>query len=253
LEIEGVKVAIHQPNFLPWMGLFHRLFLVDVFIFLDHVQAMRGRSWLSRNRLMVGGEKAWFSMPVRKSGRSGQSVAEVEINYNIDFVSKHLKTIKLNYGKAPFFEELFPELSVIFEHRYQFIADFNMAFIQWVCLQLELPVGFMTSSSLVDQNVALKGLAGNDLVLELCKAAGAKEYVSGTGCLDFIHPASFEKADIAFYFQKFIHPTFQQIGATDFISHLSILDALFNVGPEKTRNMVCQLAKERAIKTKDKM
>jgi hypothetical protein len=242
-----MRVAIHQPNFLPWLGLFQRISLVDTFVFFDHVQAMGGRSWLSRNRLLIGGKEAWLSIPVRKSGRLGQLVSEVEINYEPDFVQKFLRTIEYNYKKAPYFNDIFPMIAGLIDSRQTFIAAVNMEFIRWVCELLGLSVRFLRSSDLVTANSHLSGLAGNDLVLGICRAAGARQYVSGGGCLDFIRPEAFESVGIPFYFQRFDHPIYRQIQTKQFVSHLSVLDALFNVGPEETRHMVCQPTMDRAI------
>jgi len=96
-----MRVAVHQPNFLPWLGFFHRLALVDRFVVFDHVQAMGGRTWLSRNRLLIGGQPRWLSLPVKKSGRLGQAVSEVEVSYQGDFAPKHLRTSICATGDAP--------------------------------------------------------------------------------------------------------------------------------------------------------
>lgn len=245
-----MRVAIHQPNFIPWMGLFQRMHLVDTFVFFDHVQAMGGRSWLSRNKLLIAGRDAWLTVPVRKAGRLGQRVDEVEIDYQIDFVPKHLKTLMVNYKKSPYFAAIFPEVEAMFLQRPRLIADFNMTFITWAARLLDLPVNFLRSSELARENPVLESLAGNDMVLEICRAAGADEYVSGGGCLDFIDPEAFEREGIRFYFQQFEHPVYPQIGGGSFVSHLSILDALFNAGPEQTKNMVMQPTMNRAIEQK---
>ncbi len=223
------------------------MFLVDTFIFFDHVQAMGGRTWLSRNKLLIAGRNAWLSMPVRKAGRHGQRVDEVEINYQVDFVHKHLKTLMVNYKKAPHFAAIFPDVEELYLRRYRLIADFNMAFISWAAKLLGLRVGFVRSGDLARKHPTLDALSGNALVLEVCRAAAADEYVSGGGCLDFIEPAAFEREGVRFYFQRFEHPVYRQVGSRDFVSHLSILDALFNAGVEQTKTMIMQPTMERAI------
>lgn len=242
-----MKVAIHQPNFLPWLGIFQRLFLVDMFVFFDHVQAMGGRSWLSRNRLLVGGREHWLTMPVRKSGRHGQKVSEVQINYDVDFVPKHLKTIEVNYRRAPHFAAIFPMLEVLYQRRHTLIAEFNMEFICGVAALLGLPTKFIRSGDLVREHPRLEGLKGNEQVLETCRAARATEYVSGGGCLDFIEPAKFEEAGIPFYFQRFEHPVYPQAGGRQFVANLSIVDALLNAGVERTREMIMQPTRDRGV------
>ena len=235
-------IAIHQPNFLPWQGLFQRIYLSDTFVFFDHVQAMGGRSWLSRNRILVSGQNHWLTMPVLKSGRLGQNIHEVEINYETNFIAKHLRTIELNYGKAPYFEEFFPKLTDIYKSHPKYICNFNARFIAEVSDFLGLNCSFVSSSDMLKNAEEIRELKGNDLILQICITAGAKQYISGTGCLDFIEPGSFTDAGIEFYFQNFTPHPYSQQKTSEFVSHLSIIDALFCIGREQTAKIVSQSA-----------
>lgn len=233
-----MRAAIHQPNFMPWLGFFHRLGTVERYIVFDHVQAMGGRSWLSRNRILVGGAAHWLTLPVHKSGRFGQAIREVEIDHRGDIVRKHLRTLELSYKKAPHAAPVLSMLHDLYKAEHRFISDFNCAFIRGVCHLLELDVEFVSSSDLIRNNPELAAASGNDLVLQICLAAGVTSYVSGEGCLDFIQPDAFERQGIAFHFQNFEHPTYRQQGAKDFVSHLSIVDALSNVGAAGVRELI---------------
>lgn len=235
-----MRIAIHQPNFLPWLGIFHRMFLADTFVFFDHVQAMGGKSWLSRNKILVGGKDMWLTLPVKKAGRLGQKITDVEINYDTNFLSKHLQTIEMNYKKTEYFYEFFPILAEIYENKPRLICDFNKRFITEVCKFIGLSCKFVSSSDLLHSHVNLGVLSGNDLVLEICRCLKAQEYVSGTGCLDFIEPDTFLEEGINFYFQDFVHPIYKQYRAPSFISHLSVIDALFCVGRKQTLEMISQ-------------
>ena len=235
-----MRVSIHQPNFLPWIGLFHRIYLSECFVIFDHVQAMGGKSWLSRNRILIGGQKRWITMPVRKTGRFGQRINEVEINYETNFLEKHLRTLELNYKKAKFFDEFFPILEKVYTKRTKYISHFNSLFIMEVTKFLGLERVFIHSSDLLETYPDLDLLKGNELILEICRKIEATQYISGTGCLDFINPKSFQKIGIEFYFQNFVHPNYSQHKAIDFVSHLSIIDALFSVGKAETLQMVSQ-------------
>lgn len=223
---------------MPWLGFFHRLSMVERYVVFDHVQAMGGRSWLSRNRILVGGRPHWLTLPVHKSGRFGQTIRDVEIDYTGDIVRKHLRTLELSYKKAPYAAPVLDMLYDLYKAEHRFIADFNCTFIRGVCRLLDLHVDLVSSSDLVRSNPALASASGNDLVLDLCLAAGVVSYVSGEGCLDFIRPDTFEQNGIAFYFQNFEHPVYQQQGSRDFVSHLSIIDALSNTGPAGVRDLI---------------
>lgn len=240
-----MKVAIHQPNFMPWLGIFHRAAMVDRFVVFDHVQALRGKSWLTRNRILVQGQARWLTMPTHRSGSGLPAVTEVRVQWDSPLVAKHLRTLQAEYGRHPHFDEVYPIVSALYEQQPPLIAELNTAFFATVLARLGLRTELVRSTELATQNPRLLELSGNDLVVATCQAAGADEYVSGEGCLDFIEPPAFEAEGIAFWFQRYRHPEYPQKGASEFISHLSALDAMFNCGFEHTRELIGREARER--------
>jgi hypothetical protein len=224
-----MRLAIHQPNFFPWVGLFHKIACVDSFMFFDHVQAPNGKSWLSRNKILLNGEVRWLTIPIRRE--AGQRIEDVRINYSENPARKHLGTLKQAYAKAPCFDEVYAFLEELYGRRLEKLSDFNEAFITSVCARTGIVSRFCRSSDVVREFPELLGQAGNDIVLNLSVKAGASLYLSGTGCTDFIQPDSFPVNGVAFEFQQFDHPRYPQgRGDAPFVSHLSSLDALFNVG-----------------------
>lgn len=232
------KVAIHQPNFLPWLGFFHKLSKVDTFVIFDHTQAPRGKSWFSRNYIKLNDEKKWLTIPIGRKGNKGlYSIKEVTINYENDFTRKHLNLLKHAYGKTVFFDEIYPIIEKIYIKKYKFLYDFNIDVQKTIADLMQIEPIYLSSYELVQKNPFLMDLDGNDLILQLSKLAGADLYISGTGCTDFINPNSFEKEKISFEFQQYICEEYDQIGKS-FISHLSTIDALFNIGIENTLNLI---------------
>lgn len=238
-----MRVAIHQPNFMPWLGIFHRAAMVDRFVFFDHVQALRGKSWLTRNRILVHGEPRWLTMPVNRSGTGLPKVSEVRIQWDNPTVTKHLRTLEVEYGRHQYFGDVFGFLAELYDARPPFIADVNKAFIAGVLERLGLRTELLSSTDLADQEPQLLALRGNALVVATCRAAGSDEYVSGEG-FDVIEPSAFEAEGIAFWFQRFTHPEYPQKATSSFVSHLSVLDALFNVGFDGVRKLVDREARE---------
>lgn len=242
-----MRVAIHQPNFMPWLGIFHRAAMVDRFVYFDHVQALRGKSWLTRNKILVQGEARWLTIPTEKSGAGLPAVNEVRIQWDNPIVAKHLRTLEAEYGRHPYFDDIYTLVTQLYEERPPFVADLNKVFFERVLRGLELEVELVSSAELVAGDPRLSGCRGNELVLAICLAAEADDYVSGEGCLDFIDPAAFDAAGIAFWFQRYVHPEYPQRGTNEFVSHLSVLDALFNLGFEGVRRLVEQEARERVL------
>lgn len=240
-----MKVAIHQPNFMPWLGIFHRAAMVDRFVYFDHVQALRGKSWLTRNRILVQGELRWLTIPTEKAGAGLPAVNEVRVQWDNPVVAKQLRTLEAEYGRHPYFEGVYGLVAELYGERPALVADLNKAFFERVLDGLGLHVELVSSADLAAGDRRLANLRGNELVVATCRCAGGDEYVSGEGCLDFIDPLAFESAGIAFWFQRYVHPEYPQRGGREFVSHLSVLDALFNVGFDGVRELVERESRER--------
>lgn len=230
------KLIIHQPDFMPWLGFFHKLSLGNEFLVFDHVQISNGKSWSSRNKILLNGKPFWLTIPTLKS--KNQRINEVKISYQKNFQRKHLGTINRAYKKADYFSKIFPIIELIYSKNHEYLIDFNIDFIKIISKHLNLNLNLVKSSDLLLKNNIVDDLYGNELVLELCMLSNTKKYYSGTGCLDFIKPSSFVEKGIDFFFQEFEHPTYAQNISTDFISHLSIVDALMNVGFNGVSNML---------------
>jgi hypothetical protein len=230
---------------MPWLGIFQRAAMVDRFVVFDHVQALRGKSWLTRNRILVAGEARWLTLPTQKSGAGLPRVNEVRIQWDNPVVAKHLRMLRAEYGRHPHFDDVFGLVERLYEERPPLISSLNRSFFVSVLDHLGLEPEVITSSDLVAHVPRFRDLRGNELVVAICQAAGADEYVSGAGCFDFIRPSEFIEQGIDFWVQTFDHPTYPQLGAGEFISHLSALDALFNVGFEGVRKLVAYEARTR--------
>jgi hypothetical protein len=233
-----MKIAIHQPNFVPWLGLFHKAAMADRFVLLDHVQAQRGRSWMTRNRILVDGQPRWLTMPIEHPARGLAAVNEVRVQWENRLVSKQLRTLGQAYGRHPYFDEVYSLISELYAARPPLIAELNVAFIVRVLARLGLSVELVSSAELSSREPRLLTLHGNDLLIALCHAAGGDEYICGEGSTGYIDPPEFEAQGIAFWFQRYVHPEYEQRGARAFVSHLSVLDALFNVGFEGVPRLV---------------
>jgi hypothetical protein len=233
-----MKVAIHQPNFMPWLGAFHKAAMADRFVVFDHVQAMGGPSWFTRNRILVQGDAHWFTIPIRRSGQGLPAINEVQIQWENRLVTKQLRTLEASYGRHPHFAAVFGLITELYDSRPELLAELNATFFARVLGELRLDVDLVWSSDLVRRDPSLGELSGSTLVLETCRAAGGDAYISGEGSLEYIDPPEFERAGVSFWFQRYAHPEYPQLGAPAFVSHLSVIDALFNLGFAGVRGLV---------------
>jgi len=218
------SVAIMQPTYLPWLGYFDLIDLVDVFVILDSVQFNR-RSWQQRNRIKGHDRLLWLTVPVLSKGRGDQLIHEVEIERSTNFQENHIKTIKHFYAKAPFFSLYIDELSSILLKRHQFLADLKFELIVWLCERLGIKSQLVRSSSM---DVRGKKV---EILINICKVLGAARYLSAEGSRKYIEEDNlFDLKGIDLMYHAYQHPDYRQING-DFVPYLSVLDLLFNEGP----------------------
>lgn len=217
-------LAMHQPNFLPWLGYFDKIKESDIFVLMDTAQVPRGRSWATRVKIKrrEGGWR-WLSLPTHRSSRSSYREARVAEDADIWGI------VAYNYQDAEYFDRYADELrNILCASQGASLADANEMLIRWACQHLGLD-----DSKLVRQSdlgiEAPKGI----LPIELCKAMGCDVYLSGTGARSYNQPEIFEEAGIELQYEVFEHPIYPQLGE-GFIEGLSIIDFLFNCDSDST-------------------
>ena len=95
-------IAIHQPEYLPWLGFFKKMMNSKLFILLDDVQFEK-KSWQSRNRIRTVNGTALLSVPVH--AHLDSKLNDVKIDNSKKWANKHKKSILFNYVNSPYFEE----------------------------------------------------------------------------------------------------------------------------------------------------
>jgi len=219
-------VAILQPGYLPWLGYFDLVAMADVFVLYDDVQFDKG-GWRNRNRVLSGGEPLWLTVPIVQ--RFPQLITEVRIASK-DWQAVHLRSIVQNYGKAPFFEEVFPHLEAYLSgRRYELLLDLCTEGHKLFTRLLGLATKTCLSSELgVDK-------AGRtERLVAICQKFQATRYISPDAAKAYMVPDLWSKAGIELAYQQYPHPKYPQFSG-EFVSHLSVVDAMMFAGPEKVR------------------
>src|SRR5256885_665158 len=161
-------VAIHQPNFLPWLGYFYKLASTDAFVFLDNVQYSKN-SFINRNRIKTPIGPQWLTVPVQTSGKFNQKINEVVILPDADWKRRHLNTLRTNYGRAPFFEEVFAMLNEEYAlvERGTKLADFNVNLVLAICSYLGIESRKIRASEMLVDGTS------TGLLVSICQELGA--------------------------------------------------------------------------------
>ncbi|MBP2291288.1 WbqC family protein [Azospirillum rugosum] len=219
-----VRVAIHQPNYLPWLGYFTKIANADVFVFLDDAQLPQGRSFVHRTRIHSAAGGDWLSAPVRRAER--QLIRDVRFADD-DWRRRHRATLLHTYRRTPHFEPVMALVDRILEADTDLLAAFNMRAAMLLADHLGLSCRFELSSAFGVESTS------DERLIDLVKAVGGDTYLSGVGGQNYQDPAKFERAGIDLWVREFTpHPYGQGPGA--FQPCLTILDALFNIGPADT-------------------
>lgn len=227
---EQNRVVITQPTYLPWLGYFHLMNEADTFIFLDNVQFEK-RSWQQRNKIKGPQGAVWLTVPVYTKGRFSQKINEVEIA-NQDWQKQHLNTIKHFYCKAPFYKETVTSLMGIYTKPWSLLVDLNLAVIHLFARKLGISPKFYLASELQGRGKRV------DLLIDLCKKVGATHYLTGEAARSYIEENNlFPQYGITLEYHNFSHPVYPQLYG-DFISHLSIIDTVMNLGWSETRELL---------------
>jgi hypothetical protein len=219
--------AIHQPNYVPWPGYFHKLAAADVFVYLDAVQYPRGRSFAARNRVKTPNGVAYLTVPVSvPKGQEGKaSYLEVELA-DEQWRDKHLKTVEQSYKRAPHFEEVFALYREGLE-RGRTLVELNVGLIEAVAGYLGIDTRRVRLSETLDSFGEKTGL-----IVDVCGAVGADVYLSGSGGgREYTDERLLAEHGIELRFDEYEYPEHPQLW-NGFEPNLSVLDLLFNCGRE---------------------
>jgi hypothetical protein len=222
-----VIVAIHQPNFLPWLGFFNKMARCDTFVLLDSVSFCKG-SYTNRVKIKTAAGSPWLTVPVVTHHKMGQLILEVRTSDTVDWRKKSITAIETHYHKCSSFARHADRIFEIVRESDDRLAELNLRLIEYVAQQLEIRTPVMRSSQM-----AARG-AATDLLIALCKEVGADTYLSGEGGKGYLDEHAFGLAGLHLTYADFVHPTYPQLFG-DFVPGLSIMDLLFNVGPDSRR------------------
>lgn len=219
-------VAIHQPNFFPWLGYFDKIKRADALVFLDAVDYPRSGSggmgsWCNRVRLNVQGEARWITCPLQRVDL-GTPIGQVTIDDSQPWRTKMLRTLEANYRKAPRYGAAMALVEPLIRNEESNLAAFNIAAIQAIAKELGLMTRFLLQSELDGAGKA------TDLLVSLVRAAGGDSYLAGGGAAGYQQDEVFAEAGLGLVYQKFVPHSYGD--PSRFIAGLSVIDYLMQDG-----------------------
>lgn len=222
-----MRVTIHQPQFLPWLGYLDKIDRADLFIVLDTVQ-FKKNEWQNRNRIRTADGWQWLTVPVLH--HFGQRVQEVLINPTAVWREPHLRALEMHYARTPFRDRYLPGLRKIYQEPWTKLSDLNLAVIHWLMQSYGITTPLRCASEIAARDEP------TDRLIDLCQAVGATQYLAGPGAEGYMDMPRFDASGVDLEIQEFLHPQYHQ-AYEPFEPNLSAIDLLLCAGPDALKHL----------------
>jgi len=218
-------IAIHQPNYLPYLGFFDKMAKSDIFVIYDDAQFNKS-DFQHRNRIRIYHGWKWLTVPVEKKRIPINEVKirnEVKTWKGVKWSDAHFRDIHDNYKDTPYYSVYADELMRIYKRNYEKLVDLNMELIRFLMKAFDIDVKIVFSSDLGFTSKSTQKL------VEIVEALGGDVYLSGPKGKDYLDVSLFGRKGIKVVFQDFKHPVYKQ-QYEGFVPNMAAIDALFNIG-----------------------
>lgn len=224
------KVAVLQSNYIPWKGYFDLIAFVDEFVVYDDVQYTR-RDWRNRNKIKTPNGLQWLTIPVDVKGKYFQRIRDTHIKGD-EWAEVHLKSLSQNYKQAKYFDEVYSVIEPLYRFpAHNSLSALNKKFIEAIC-------GYLGIATKISNSWDYELAEGkNERILGICEQADATVYVSGPAAKDYLDESQFLAKGIEVsWFEYDGYSEYPQLWG-GFEHGVTILDLLFNCGPQAYASM----------------
>ncbi|MDP2104819.1 MAG: WbqC family protein [Desulfobulbaceae bacterium] len=215
-------ISVHQPQYMPWLGYFAKMAGADHFILLDTVQYKKNE-WQNRNRIKTATGWQWLTVPV--AFNFPETINQVRTINSQNWQRTHQQSIITNYNRAPYFEQVMTWLAPLFAIEWKTLAELNISLVRSLA-------GFLGITTLIHVASELGPFpeTPDERLIVLVRHFDGKKYIAGSGGQGYMNLNTWSDAGIEVEFQDYHHPTYPQLFGP-FEPNLSVLDLLFNCGP----------------------
>lgn len=223
-------VSAHRPYFCPYPGFFYKVMRSDVFVLLDDVQYPRSTTWINRNRFKNDSGCLWMTVPVWKKGLGLRKINEAKICHEGRWQRKHLESLKVAYGNAPYISDHLHLFEEVFSPGCVQLIDMNLEIIRYLLDVLGIDTEVVLLSELGIQE------KGSRLLVDVCRFLGGTVFLAHRGIHKYLDEFLFLDAGIQVMYiipPAIVYP--QLWGG--FIDNLSVFDLIFNCGPKSREIM----------------
>lgn len=223
-----MKIGIMQPYFFPYIGYWQLINAVDKIVLYDDVNFIN-RGWINRNRILENGDSSYINVLVEKKSQN-KKINELYCVTEPSWKERLVKRIKLNYSKAPFFDENLSIIENLIYNKEDNLAKYLEGIIKGMAEYLDINTEIMVSSEIKKDT----SLNGQDKILNICESLGGTEYINLMGGITLYDKEAFKKKNIDLYFIKSKEIKYKQF-EYPFLENLSIIDVLLFCGLKETK------------------
>lgn len=215
-----MKIAVMQPYVFPYIGYFQMIKSVDVFVFYDDVNFIKG-GWINRNRILLNGEAKYLTIPC-KSISSNKPINDIEINYALKDYDNLLKNINQAYSKAPYFNEVYSLCQSILEKRFKSVSELAIYSCMEISKYLDINTEFRVSSEKFQSSY---GQDRSNRLIHIVKLLNGDSYINAIGGQELYDKDTFKREGIDLHFIKSLPIEYKQFN-NEFVPWLSIIDVM---------------------------
>jgi hypothetical protein len=226
-----MKLAIMQPYIFPYIGYFQLIQAVDKFVIFDDVNYIN-KGWINRNRILVNNQDFMLTIPL-KGASQNKLISDIEIADDIKLRQNFLRTIEINYKKAPCFDQVFSIICQIVNLDLKKITEIIHESIVVLNKYLQIDTEIIKSSTKYNNSY----LKGQNRIIDICKQEGASDYINPIGGVELYSKQYFEAQNIQLHFIKSKPVIYQQF-SLNFIPWLSIIDVLMFNSQERVKYLI---------------
>ena len=214
-----LNIAVMQPYLFPYIGYFHLIDSVDIFVCFDDVNFIK-KGWINRNNILLGGKAHLWSLPLIKKSQN-KLINQHEINKHKQSQADLVALIEVAYHQAPYYKQVMPLICEVLNGSDHMIDKLARRSLETICDYLKIGTIFKNSSDL-DKDMDADA---QTRIIQMVKTLGGDGYRNAIGGKDLYSKEEFARAGIHLAFIESDPIVYKQFDK-GFIPCLSILDVL---------------------------
>ncbi|MEJ7779701.1 MAG: WbqC family protein [Daejeonella sp.] len=195
------KGAIFPLFYLPPIDYFSKLVEHKTGVILENAEHFQKQTFRNRASIHSPNGRLDLIVPVVRGSKNHTKIKDVKISYDFNWQRLHWMSLQTCYRSSAYFEFYEDDLAIFYEKKWDFLFDYNEQFLSLLLRFLKVNIHYQYT---------------NDF---------EKEYAESFDFRNSIHPKQSPSTDVEIYFQVFEE-------RNGFLPNLSIVDLLFNQGPQ---------------------